>query len=283
MGLLPVLLFLIFFLDRKEMRWVWLLLLLVLPLRAMARYIRALRSELPISSYFLRPRVPLPGRTILSLGPDPERVGDCYPTLYSLLDQTHHVDEIEISLPTSAVAPNWLAECTCPGSFIQIKRYPDGERRNVSAAAERYRGQDMNIIVVDDRVVYRRTIVGALAAAMRPGRVVTATGSRLERIDGTKESDAVAVMSSGGYIFNARLIDEEYERTRTSRPEFRGAEEAFTSIHLAKKATIVSLNSPSPPVLGRSWAKEKRNPADPRNYQTAEERTWATAGYRLIR
>ena len=261
------------------MRWGWLVLFLIfLPqLRSLARYIRALRnSELP--SYFIRPRVPLPGRTIISIGPDPERVGECYATLYSLLDQTHHVDEIEISLPLSAVVPAWLADCSGPGSFIQIKRYPDGERRNVSAAAERYRGQDMNIIVVDDRIVYRRTIVGALSSALSPGKVVTATGYRLERIDGTKES-RLGVMSSGGYIFNARLIDEDYERTRTSLPEFRGAEEAFTSIQLAKKATIVSLNSPSLPILGRSWTKEKRNPADRRNYQTAEERTWASAGY----
>lgn len=261
------------------MRWGWLILFLIfLPqLNSMARYIRALwRSELPISSYFLRPRVSLPGRTIISMGP--EKADDCYATLYSLLDQTHHVDEIEISVPVSAVVPGWLEEITQPGSFIQIKRYPDGERRNVSAAAERYRGQDMNIIVVDDRIVYRRTLVGALAKALTSGKVVTATGFPLRRIDGTKES-RFGVMSSGGYIFNARLIDEEYERKRTSLPEFRGAEEAFTSIHLAKKATIVSLSSPSPPIPGRKWEKEKRNPADRRNYQTAEERTWASAGY----
>lgn len=227
-------------------------------------------SERP---YAMRPRVPLPQRTIIALD------GADRATLRAILGQTHRVDEIEVHLAEGAEVPNWLEEMSQPGEVVQVKRYAGAERRNVSAAYERYRGQDMNIIAMRAGGAYGRGVVAALARALASSRgAVAARSYRLERIDGARQEPVEAAMSEGGYIFNVSWLGADYETERLSRPEYREAEDAYTSIRLARRAPIVSLRSRADAAVRARHARDAR---DPRNYQTPDARAWASVGLRL--
>ena len=160
----------------------------------------------------------------------------------------------------------------------------------------------MNIIVVHDQILYRYRTIFKLCNTLRmyPNHAVTGTGYRLERIDGTPRSfpyvgkgvrTVDSLMSTSGYIFNAKLFDgDTYETIRSDYPEFKGAEDAFTSIQLSTSAPIISLewmnglSLPRIPLLKKMVSelmnKHSRVSSDHRTYQTDESRTWATNGYK---
>jgi hypothetical protein len=240
-----------------------------------------LPRDLPglLDAYRRLPRVDTPQRTVLVLP-----FSDGVPALVSLLDQSRRVDEIELYLAPDAPMPEWLPELSQEGSILQVHR----SSHAVADSVERYRHHDMNLMVFDDRVVYRSRIVERLTNAYRayPNTAVTATGYTVDRIDGTPRRPrgagilrgVDALMRTGGYVFNVSWLGDTTYRADES-------DDARTSIALADRVVALpawrGLSLPRAGRLATWWSELRptRSAGDARIYQTPDARTWASAGY----
>lgn len=219
-------------------------------------------DDLQLVKYQDKPRVPTPRRTIVSLTTIPSRIDKCFRALYALLDQTHRVDEIVINVPRVSrkgaeyVVPRWLRCLSRTNPVVRIHRCETdlGPITKLVPTLERYRAEHVNIIVVDDDVIYKRRHLYHLCQLARdyPRHAITGTGYRVHNKDGSKREyrsfgvglkQVDVLMGVSGYLVYNRMFDDDFFAQIAQQPhEYTFVDDDVISLYLLRKQIpIVSM------------------------------------------
>jgi hypothetical protein len=243
-------------------RWVWILGVLFLLLKRhlpgdWVRYARihGIQSdELQWIRYLDKPRVPMRNRTVVTMTTTPSRIDACFRSLYSILDQTHRVDEIILNIPhvsrkgVAYVIPEWLRLLARRNQSITIHRCADlGPITKLAPTLERYRNETVSVIVVDDDVIYKERHVYRLCELSRdfPNHAISGTGYRSFRKDGREKEyrnygpglkQVDVLMGVSGFLVTTRMFRyEEFMKGREKRPEYFFVDDNYVSMYLTSR------------------------------------------------
>jgi len=195
----------------------------------------------------------------VTLTTTPTRIDKCFRSLYSILDQTHRVDEIILNIPLVSrkgveyVIPDWLRRLERRRT-VTIHRCEDlGPITKLAPTLARCR-EPTAIIVVDDDVIYKERHIHRLCELSRdfPNHAISGTGYRSFRKDGRPKEygsygpalkQVDVLMGVSGFLVTSRMFDyEAFMRGRERRSEYFFVDDNYVSMYLAsRKIPIVAM------------------------------------------
>ena len=218
--------------------------------------------ELRLIKYYQKPRVPTTCRTVITMTTIPSRINSFYYSLYSVLDQTHRVDEIIINIPYTSrknvpyVIPSWLTRLARANKTITIHRCESdvGPITKLLPTLERYRHEHVHMIVVDDDVIYKKRHIHNLCklSLAYPNHAITGTGyralnkdrtSRIYRSFGHGVKQVDVLMGVSGFLVNTTMFDyDRFVEGRNKCPEYVFVDDNYISLHLmSRNIPIISM------------------------------------------
>jgi hypothetical protein len=164
-----------------------------------------------------------PEGPVISLTTVPQRIDNIKPTLVSLLRQSVKPKRIEINLSKELFAgreiPVWLLNLENVKIYWQKEDY--GPATKLIATIERYQGQNVSIVIVDDDMFYSKNMISDLMDADKQsnGKQVFCINGFLLPRDLKSESIGLdkalksgtrkvgVIMGCGGYLIRSNHLD----------------------------------------------------------------------------